>query len=380
MKQHYPRILFIALMAFGLKANAQCSSCTITITGADAANHVVNSGTTLCISATGVVSGLITIGPGGSLCNQGTINSTNLWVAGGVFDNYGTANINKILTSGQGVMNNYDSVDMDSLLVTNIYSTLTNEGDITGIRLGNSEYSSITNNGNITVDYLGDSAASFTNNTTGSIIVNFDYANAYTSGFFNYGYFKVMRDFYNSTGSTFETSCMGIVGRDWYNTAIVAGPASSCGGFNIAGGSYNTGTIGSASTHVDICDAGNPPLGMDGPGGTIASTTTYCSCSNSCVQVTGIAAIESKDVLISSVYPNPAVNSISVKINSKNTQSLVVEVYDMMGKKQLFTQMKAISGENQLELEISKLSQGTYILNVVDGQQLQSKQLFTVQK
>jgi hypothetical protein len=380
MKHSYSGILFIAMLTLGLNANAQCSSCTSTITGMDASNHVVNSGTTLCISSTGTATGLITVAPGGILCNEGTINSTNLWVAGGTLTNHGTINTDKILTSGQGYFYNYGTVTMDSLLITNIYSLLSNTGSITGIRLGNSDYSSITNMGNITVDYMGDSAASFTNDVSGSLIVNYDFANAYNSGFFNYGYYKVMRDFYNSTGSTFETTCMGIVGRDWYNTGIILGPNSSCGGFSIAGGSYNTGTIGSASTHVDICDAGNPSLGLDGPGGTIATTTTYCACSNACTQLTGIANVESGDVMIGNIYPNPAVNSISVKFSSKNPGTLKVEVYDMIGKMQISSQMNAVSGDNKCEIEISKLAQGTYILNLIDEEQLRSKQLFTVQK
>jgi hypothetical protein len=380
MKHYYSKAVFIALTLFGFKANAQCSSCTGTITGVDPANYVIGAGTTLCITSTGTATGLITVGAGGTLCVEGTINSTNLWVAGGTLINHGTISTDKILTSGQGNFYNYGSITMDSLLVTNIYSTLSNSGSISGIRLGNSDYSNITNTGNITVDYMGDSAASFTNDAAGSIIVNYDFANAYNSGFFNNGYFKVMRDFYNSTGSTVEVTCMAIVGRDWYNTAVILGPNSSCGGFNIAGGSYNTGSIGSASAYIDICDAGNPTFGLDGPGGTIATTTTYCACSNNCVQViSGISPVESSDV-ITALYPNPAVTSISLMVNSGRSETLTIEIYDMMGKKQMNKTINANSGENKLELDITELSQGTYIVNVIDGHQLQSKQLFNVLK
>lgn len=381
MQNNYLKILLFAFMVFSVRSYSQCTSCTSTITGNDASNYVVSSGNTLCISSAGNATGLITVGTGGTLCNEGAINSTNLWVAGGVVNNYGTINTDKILVSGQGSFYNHSTVTMDSLLVTNIYSVLSNSGSITGIRLGNSDNSSITNAGNITVDYMADSAASFTNDATGSFNVNYDFGNAYNSGFFNYGYYKVMRDFYNSTSSTFETTCMGIVGRDWYNSALILGPTSGCGGFNIAGGSYNSGSIGSASTHVDICDAGNPTWGLDGPAGTIATTTTYCACSNNCMQlVNSIKPVESSDAIIVSLYPNPAVNSVSVLINSKRNETMIIEVYDMMGKKQLTRRLTSSVGENKLDLEISKLAQGTYILNVIDENQLQTKQMFSVLK
>jgi len=383
MKKSYSAFLFIAFIALSFKINAQCSSCTTTITGTDAANHIVNSGTTLCIAPGGTVSGLITVASGGTLCNQGTINSTEVWVAGGTLNNYGSINTENILVSGQGTFNNNGTATIDSLLITNIYSVLVNNGTITGMRLGNSDYSSVTNNGNITEDYVGDSVAQFNNNSSGNLIINYDLLNGYNSGFFNYGYTKVMRDFYNSTGATFETSCMIIVSRDWYNAspAIISVPSAvSCAGFNIAGGSYNTGIIGSSSTHVDLCDAGHPTWGIDGPGGTIASTTTYCSCTNNCV-VTGIteAAVESS-VVIKNIYPNPAVNIVSVLINSDGAEKLTVEVFDMMGRKQKTFLVNVSLGENKLDLETSSLAQGTYILKITDAKELQSKQMFSVVK
>lgn len=380
MKKIYSMFLFIAVMALSQKINAQCISCTTTITGADAANHIVNAGTTLCISSTGTASGLITVASGGTLCNLGNINSSNVWIAGGTLNNYGGINTSNVLVSGQGTFNNNGTADIDSLLITNIYSTFTNNGSLTGMRLGNSDNSSITNNGNITVDYLGDSVAMFTNNVSGNLIVNYDFGNGYNSGFFNYGYVNIMRDFFNDGGSGVETSCMMLVGRDWYNTAIISVPSIvSCAGFYIAGGSYNTGTIGSSSSHVDLCDAGNPTWGIDGPGGTIASTTTYCACSNNCV-ATGINPVPESNVMIEKIYPNPAVNNVSVMINSMEAGTFIAEVYDMSGKKQLSTIIKVNTGKNIIGFDLSVLAQGTYILKVTDSQNLQSKQIFNVVK
>ncbi len=368
------------MLLFGLKANAQCSSCTTTISGADAANHLVTSGTTLCISATGSASGLIQIAAGGTLCNQGTITSANIWVDGGTLNNYGSITSNGILVNAQGVFNNYQSADVDSIWVRNIYTSLNNTGTLTDMKLGVSDYASITNGGSITADYLGDSAAQFNNNF--NLTVNIDFGNIYNSGFFNAGYMSIGHDFYNASGSTFETSCMINVGHDWLNSGIVNGPPTgSCGGFNITGASASSGTLGNSSTHLDLCDAGHPGTGIDGPGGTIASTTTYCSCSNNCVMmVAGINEMDQSNVLIQTIYPNPASTSLSIGLQNKYAEQLQVEVFDMTGRKQISQSYRSSVGDNQASIDVSKLAEGMYMLSISDANHSRANKLFSVVK
>jgi hypothetical protein len=381
MKKNYFQLLFIACIAFASNANAQCSSCTITISSTDAANHVVTSGTTLCITSGGTATGLITVASGGILCNQGTINSTDLWVSGGVFNNYGTVNTTRVLVSGQGTFNNYQTADIDSLLVTNIYSVLMNNGTINDVRIAFSDYSSGTNNGTITADYMGDSLGQFSNNASGSLTVNFDLYHGYNSSLFNYGYMRISRDFYNSTASIVETSCMVGVGRDWYNSATISGPPTgSCGGFAITGASYNSGTIGSSSQHVDICDAGNPATGLDGSAGGIASTTTFCACANACMAVGITEPVAQSQVLIQNIYPNPATTSITIELQTIEEGLLSVEVIDMTGRRVSSKMVNSIAGLNKASVDVSILAPGTYILSITDAEKLQSKQLFTVVK
>lgn len=328
---------------------------------------------------------MITVNAGGTVCNQGTISSPYFWVNGGTLNNYATVNVSNLLVSSQGVFNNNASATAihDSILITDIYSALNNNGIMTTIRLGNTNASTVTNGGDLTADYIGDSAAQFNNNL--NLTVNVDFYNAYNSGFFNLGYMSVGRDFLNSLGATFETSCMIPVGRDWYNTtgAFVYGPAlSSCGGFNIVGASYNLGTLGSSTNHIDICDAGNPPLGLDGPGGTIASTTTYCACANACaITVIGInEPLAPSSATIQNIYPNPSSSKITIELQNKDAEELVVEVIDMMGRKQSSVKINSIVGLTNTSLDVSKLATGTYILSITDSKKLQSKQLFIVAK
>lgn len=382
MKQNYKKILWIAMMAIGMKASAQCTGCTTTINMADASPHFVTSGQTLCITATGIASGPITVAPGGTLCNMGTINSSNVWITGGTFDNYGSMNSIYMLVSDMGIVTNSGTMDIDSLGVTEFYTMLTNNsgGTIINERFAVTNTAVMINDGTMTVDYMADSTAQFNNNLTGSLTVNFDFANAYNSGFFNEGYFKVSRDFFNSTGSTFTTSCIAVVSRDWYNSAIIGAPAGSCGGFTIANLSFNSGTIGSTAEHVDLCDATHAGPGIDGNSGTIASTTTYCSCTNMCVQGVGITEYAQSSIQISNLYPNPASNSISLELLNTKSELLKVELMDMMGRKRMTTELKSGIGQNKMNIDIFAFAQGTYILSITDGQGLQTKKMFNVVK
>ena len=380
MKKDYFKLLFFGLFAFAIKANAQCSSCTITISGADAANHIVTSGTTLCITSTGSASGLISIASGGMLCNQGTMTSAAIYVNGGTLNNYGSITSNGILVNAQGVFNNYQSADVDSLWVRNIYSSLNNTGTLTDMKLGVSDYASITNGGDITADYVGDSAAQFNNNF--NLTVNVDFGSTYNSGFFNAGYMSIGHDFYNASGSTFETNCMINVGHDWLNSAIVNGPPTgSCGGFNITGVSASSGTLGTSSTHLDLCDAGHPGTGIDGPGGTIATTTTYCTCSNSCViMVAGIKENNESNVLIQTIYPNPASTNLTIGMQSKYAEQLQIEVLDMTGRKQIATAYRSSVGDSQTTIDVSGLAAGIYVLRIQDDQHAVAQKSFIVVK
>lgn len=380
--KNYFKLLAFGLIAFSMEANAQCTSCTTTISGPDATNYIVASGQTICVSPTGNLSGLITVNAGGTVCNQGTISSPYFWVNGGLLNNYGTVTVSNLMVSAGGDFNNYLNATHDSILITDASSVLNNIGTMTAIRMGNTTAATITNSGSITADYVGDSLATFNNNSNASLKVNFDFYNAYNSIFTNSGYMDVDRDFLNSNTATFTTSCMISIGRDWYNTATVLGPGlSSCGGFNIAGASYNTGSLGSGSTHVDICDAGSPPLGLDGPLGTIAGTTTYCACSNVCVMPVGISeAIAQSSVRIQNIYPNPTSSSLTIEIQNKQSEELVVELLDMVGRRHASITINSIAGSTTSTIDVSELAQGMYILSITDSKKLQSKQLFSVVK
>ncbi len=384
-----------------MKANAQCSGCTINITGYDVTNYVLGPGSSLCISATGTVTGLITVQTGGTLCNQGKISSTNVLIAGGTFKNYGTIDTYSITISSAGTFTNYATALIDSLWITHANTTYVNNGTQTGTAFAVSNNGSAINNGTITVYDHADSTATVINNGTlnvthdfaaaynatytnnGNINVANDFAASFSSTFVNNSYMNVMRDFYNSYSANFTTNCIISVGRDWYNSGTVYGPAlTSCGGFSVTGASYNTagGVLGSTGTHIDMCDAGHPVGGIDYNNGMIAGTTSYCTCANSCVMVSvGIEEIKSNGSIIN-IFPNPASNSLNIKLNNKENEALIIEVLDMMGRRVSVKTYQASIGENETELSVTDLAQGTYILSVTNSHKLQSKRLFSVAK
>jgi hypothetical protein len=392
--------IFLAILAINMRTSAQCSGCTINITGLDAAPHIVTAGQVFCISPTGTVTGQITVSTGGTLCNQGTINSFNLWIAGGTLKNYGTITTNNVLVSTAGTYTNYATTIIDSLLVQNPSSTYINNGTQTSDAFGIADYGIVENNGSISAILMADSIGTVTNNgiisitgiglsnayssnftNNGNLTVDVDFANSYSSNFTNNNYMNIGRDWYNSTNANFTTKCMMTVGRDWYNSSNVYGPTVSCGGFNIIGVSLSTGLVGSANTHLDLCDAGNPALGIDGPGGTIINTTTYCNCANTCAVVTEINEVRTQSqVSIGTIYPNPTSYTLHIKLNTRENETLMVEVKDTVGRIVIIKTYHASIGENETEINISDLAQGTYILSITDSNQLQTNRLFSVAK
>ena len=148
MKKIFLLVAF-AFLFISKNITAQCTSCNIIISGMDAANHIIVPGDTFCITSTGTCTGLLTVS-GGMLCNQGHINSSKVFVSnGGTFANYGIATI-------------------DSLSVTNNYSSFHNLGTLTDIRFAITDYASVSNTGGkITCDYFLDSLGIFNSSSNG---------------------------------------------------------------------------------------------------------------------------------------------------------------------------------------------------------------------
>jgi hypothetical protein len=181
--------------------------------------------------------------------------------------------------------------------------------------------------------------------------------------------------------ATFIASCMLTVNNNWTNQGILYGTNTGCGGFNVGGISKSTSHLGLAGTYLDICDYGHPTNGIDYPWGGVESTTTFCSCNNMCSNLTtGIKQYYQNFLEISEIYPNPSNNIISINISNNESKEVILSIKDLFGKTIINDFITTNSKESKLNVNISDLAQGTYILTITDFMQLQTKRLFTVVK
>jgi hypothetical protein len=355
-------MLLLCLVYSGI--NAQCTSCTTTITTTDPSNHLITAGTTLCIAAGGTCTGLIQIS-GGTLCNQGTISNHNLEVqgSGSTLNNYGTINSDSLLVIGSGaVFNNYNTLT-DSRLAVSSQGVINNLG------------------GTITCAYFGDTIATLLNN--GNMTITADFSSGYSATVTNNNYMKVGHNFYNGYSSIFYTACMITVQGTWYNSATITGPTGSgCGGFSITSGSYNSGGIGGTGQHVDICDATHPSGGITGNTGTMTTGVTFCVCTNACPMVTAgiFTPSASGPALLKNIYPNPATTEITLGINSDNPTDLQITIYNVLGKTCMHKQYASSGGEQLLPFDIAALEPGIYLLAVSNSKGAREVRTFEVSK
>ncbi len=330
------QLLLITLL-FTLKTviNAQCSSgCTFNVSGLSTSSFYILPGQKLCVASTGTITGTIAVN-GGTLCNQGKIQTRAVLIAnGGHFDNYGTGII-------------------DTLYITLGSALFTNYGVMTNTVMGTAASAMSINNGTMLATLLGDSIGTFINN--GNLTINTDFYNAYSSSFTNNGFMSIGRDFLNSTSASFSTKCMVNVSRDWYNSASVTGATSGCGGFNVTNNTFNSGTLGSLSSHLDICDANNSGT-INGNTGTIAGTTTYCSCASSACTVVGINEMSNK--MLVGLFPNPTSGLITIQ--SEEAIKTVV-VTNQLGQVVLTDQQV---NQTTTQLDLHALVKGVYLVSL----------------
>lgn len=103
------------LLQFG-KVNAQCETCSTTITSNSPSSYTVSAGQTVCVAKGFDFTGTITLN-GGTLCNSGTVHSINF--NSGIFDNYGlysrlTGTI-ALNNTAPLTINNYNTIELNNL-------------------------------------------------------------------------------------------------------------------------------------------------------------------------------------------------------------------------------------------------------------------------
>ncbi|MBG9376989.1 T9SS type A sorting domain-containing protein [Panacibacter sp. DH6] len=73
----------------------------------------------------------------------------------------------------------------------------------------------------------------------------------------------------------------------------------------------------------------------------------------------------------SSVFPNPAADFTTVKFSAAKQETATIQVIDISGKALIRINYNTIPGINQVRLDVSKLSAGTYVINIISENKVQ---------
>jgi large repetitive protein len=79
-----------------------------------------------------------------------------------------------------------------------------------------------------------------------------------------------------------------------------------------------------------------------------------------------IETIDDKtNIEVKDVYPNPATDRLYVNFETRNEKKVVVQMFDMLGKKLIEKEVVSNSGNNQLELHIEDLPATMYLVKII---------------
>ncbi len=311
---------------------SQCT-CTSTISGLESNPRLVTVGQTLCISATGQLTGDILV-DGGTLCNEGLINNRFVWVNnGGRFINSSTGN------------------QCNSLLVEGGNSQFLNSGSFSNERMAAINGGSISNteSGILQSNYFGDSATVVEN--AGKWICGVDFYNMASGEFRNTGELTVNSGFYNALNGTVMNNCIIRVNGNFYNAGtIYAHVDLPAGCIRVAGESYNEGNL----QLLTFYDASSATGDLDYNTGT--SNVLINQCNSSC-------AVGIEETLASSsiqLFPNPADQFLTIQ-GMDETSNAEIEISNSFG--QLIYRQNLGRNKN-VQVSVADLPNGFYVIVV----------------
>lgn len=293
---------------------AQCTSCTITISGASSTSYTLSSGQRLCITSTGTYTGNITLN-GGSVCNQGTISVNGISFNSGSIQNQGTLNMSGTLAINNGSFVNKGNLKASELRI-NSGSSFLNEAtgnvNISGLVDANSSFinhgqmavagnfnvnstatqlntgtlqisgnmninRNFTNNGSIELkgNVAVNSNATFTNGSGAEFNVSGNFTNNGTT--INNGEIYIDRNFTNNGGAPFINNNRVEVLNNFTNNGTINGASSTCNPFVVYGSEVVQNGSGSIF-NTDFCAPQYPGSNFKTNNGTIGSGVTFCTC------------------------------------------------------------------------------------------------------
>jgi hypothetical protein len=104
---------------------------------------------------------------------------------------------------------------------------------------------------------------------------------------------------------------------------------------------------------------------VNGSSNTQAGITTAI---NNAIAANSIGINEiSTDAASDKVSPNPANNELTLSMHSKQAGNIDLEIYNVTGQKIKTLQKTVLSGNNEIKLDVSDLSSGSYFLELNSG-------------
>jgi hypothetical protein len=74
------------------------------------------------------------------------------------------------------------------------------------------------------------------------------------------------------------------------------------------------------------------------------------------------------------VFPNPALDNLTVQFSSNEKDNAVLNVYNLVGQKMYSTAVLALEGQNTFTVNVSSFDKGAYFIEVVNGSEVLRKE------
>lgn len=123
-----------------------------------------------------------------------------------------------------------------------------------------------------------------------------------------------------------------------------------------------TGPIGKSIIRYSIMDANNHADSLQ-------MTFSYNNA------ITGINEFNSNNVSSVTLFPNPAKDNTSLKINSSKETAVQIKVYSLLGEAVYSENVSIFPGENEIKIDTRDYAKGIYFVNVPNGNSVVTRKL-----
>ena len=169
-----------------------------------------------------------------------------------------------------------------------------------------------------------------------------------TTHFYDWGFSSTNQQISIDVGDTVTWTWVG----GFHNLRSTTGVETFDSGFSSSVGFQFSHTFNNVGSTDFTCD---PHASMYG---TVTATQS-------------LSTADQDSIITFDVYPNPANSFVNISCNSA-TKPTTVEIYDMLGRLKISKSQEALEFTT---LDVSNLSPGMYFVNIVSGNQQQSKKI-----